>query len=155
MLDEVLMWILSFDNIMPSQLFIWKHYNVGLYLIKSSRVLKCDVIKFSFFAFQHFHNHISVEHDENPQTPNLTWIDSWWPEYGPHEYLINPIEISVIGLVHYYLEPGQFTLTSMGLIRYSCSHISWPHEPIPIKFWLWMFFIMLHRCMVSKTLKCK
>ena len=29
------------------------------------RVLKCDVIKFSF-AFQHFHDSISVEHDEKP-----------------------------------------------------------------------------------------
>ena len=43
----------------------------------------------------------------------------------------------------------------------------WPHEylissteisvnwPGSIKFGLWMFFIMLHQCMVSKTLKCK
>ena len=31
------------------------------------RVLKCDVIKLSFFfAFQHFHDNISVEHDEKP-----------------------------------------------------------------------------------------
>ena len=29
------------------------------------------------FAFQHFHDHISVEHDENPHTPNFTWISSW------------------------------------------------------------------------------
>ena len=43
----------------------------------------------------------------------------------------------------------------MGLIRYSCGHISGPHEPIPTKFGLWMFFIMLHRYMVSRTLKCK
>ena len=28
-------------------------------------------------------------------TPNLTWIDSWWPEIWPHEYLISPTEISV------------------------------------------------------------
>ena len=50
------------------------------------------------------------------------------------------------------MEPGQF---SMGLIRYSCGHISGPHEPIPTKFGLWMFFIMLHRYMVSKMLKLK
>ena len=31
-----------------------------------NRVLKCDIIKFSFFAFQHFHDNISVEHDEKP-----------------------------------------------------------------------------------------
>ena len=29
------------------------------------KVLKCDVINF-FFAFQHFHDNISVEHDEKP-----------------------------------------------------------------------------------------
>ena len=63
-----------------------------------------------------------------------------------HEYLINPINS---------YEPGQFTLISMGLIRYSWSHISGSHEPIPTKFGLWMFFIILHRYMVSKTLKCK
>ena len=43
----------------------------------------------------------------------------------------------------------------MGLIRYSCGHISGPHEPIPTQFGLWMFVIMLHRYMVSKTLKSK
>ena len=30
----------------------------------TNRVLKCDVIIFSFLAFQQFHDHISVEHDE-------------------------------------------------------------------------------------------
>ena len=43
----------------------------------------------------------------------------------------------------------------MGLIRYSCGHISGPGEPIPTKFGLWMFFIMLRRDMISKTMKCK
>ena len=28
----------------------------------------------------------------------------------------------------------------MVLIRYSCNRILGPHEPIPTKFWLWMFF---------------
>ena len=88
-------------------------------------------------------------------TPNLTWIGSWWPKIWPHEYLISPIEISVNNWPgSLLLEPGQFTLISMGLSRYSCGHISGPHEPIPTKFGLWMFFIMLHRDMVSKTLKC-
>ena len=41
----------------------------------------------------------------------------------------------------------------MGLIRYSCRCISGPHEPIPTQFGLWMFFIMFHWYMVSKTLK--
>ena len=53
------------------------------------------------------------------------------------------------------MEPDQFTLISVGLIRYSCGHILDPHEPIPTQFGLWMFFIMLHRYMVSKTLKSK
>ena len=61
----------------------------------------------------------------------------------------------VFGLVHNCVEPGQFTLITMGLIRYSCDHILGPHQPIPTKFGLWMFLIMLHRYMVSKTLKCK
>ena len=46
-----------------------------------------------------------------------------------------------------------------GLIRYSCGHISVPHEPIPTKFGQWRFFIMLHRYngiqKHIKTLKCK
>ena len=54
-------------------------------------------------------------------------------------------------LVHNSLEPGQFTLISMGLIRYSCGHISGPMN----RFGLWMFFIMLQRYVVSKMLKCK
>ena len=43
----------------------------------------------------------------------------------------------------------------MGLIRYSCGHISGPHEPLSTKFVLWRFFIMLYRYMVFQTLKCK
>ena len=43
----------------------------------------------------------------------------------------------------------------MGLIRYSCGHISGPHEPIPTKFGLWIFFIMLNQYMVSNMPKCK
>ena len=50
-----------------------------------------------------------------------------------------------IGLVPNSYEPGQFTLISIGLIKYSCSHISGPHETIPTSYGLWMFFIMLHR----------
>ena len=51
-------------------------------------------------------------------------------------------------------EPGQFTLISVGLIRYSCGHISGPHEQISTKFELWIFFIILHWYMVFKMLKC-
>ena len=51
-------------------------------------------------------------------------------------------------------ESGQFTLISMGLIRYSCSH-SGPHEPIHVKFGVWGFLIMFYWNMVMKMLKCK
>ena len=53
---------------------------------------------------------------KNTGSPNLTGISSWWPEMWPHEYLISPIEIVLIGVVHNHLEPGQFTLISIGLI---------------------------------------
>ena len=46
----------------------------------------------TFFAFQCFEYHISVEHDENLHSPNFVEIGSWGPEIGPHEYLISPIE---------------------------------------------------------------
>ena len=87
------------------------------------RVQKCHVIKLVFFFFfWHFLDHISVAHDENLHTPNLTWIGSSWPEIRLHEYLISPIE----SLVQNSYEPGQFTLISMGLRRYSCDHILAP-----------------------------
>ena len=60
-----------------------------------------------------------------------------------------------IGLVHIHYEPGQYALISVGLIMYLCSHISGPHEPIPTKFGLWRFFIMLYRYTIFKKLKCK
>ena len=84
-----------------------------------------------FFAFQHFHDHISVEHDENPHTPNLTRIGSWWPEKWPHEYLISPTEVSANWPGHTCLESDQFTLISTRLIRYSCGHISGPMNWFP------------------------
>ena len=43
----------------------------------------------------------------------------------------------------------------MGLIRYSCGHISGHHEPIHVKFGVWGFFIMFYWNMVMKMLKCK
>ena len=43
----------------------------------------------------------------------------------------------------------------MGLIRYSCSHISGHHEPIHVKSGVWGFLIMLYKNMVMKMLKCK
>ena len=78
----------------------------------------------------------------------------WWHHYehcmdAPHSIATH------LFYLHHSYEPGQFTLISMGLIRYACCHISGHHEPIPTKFGLWIFFIMLHRYMVSKTLKCK
>ena len=71
---------------------------------------------------------------KNIHSPNLVGIGSW----GQNSY-----------------EPGQFTLISMGLIRYSCSHISGHHEPIHVKFGVWGFFIMFYWNIVMKMLKCK
>ena len=116
---------------------------------------KCDVIKFSFLHFSIFMTIFQQNMMKNPHAPNLTWIGSWWPEIWPYKYLISPIEISVNwpGSKQLWTRPIYTDFT--GLIRYSCSHISGPHESIPTKFGLWMFFIMLYRYMVSKTLKCK
>ena len=61
-------------------------------IAKSTEVWRHQIF---FFAFQHFHDHISVERMKNPHTPNLTWIGSWWHAIWPHEYLISPIEMSV------------------------------------------------------------
>ena len=52
-------------------------------------------------------------------------------------------------------EPGQFTLISVGLIRYSCGHILGHHEPIHVKFGVGGFFIMFYWNIVMKMLKCK
>ena len=115
--------------------------------VMSSNFLLC----ISRFSWPYF----SVDHDENPRPSNLTWIGSWWPEMWLHEYLISPLKSVFIGLVHDCLEPGQFTLISVGLISYLCGHILGPHEPIPTKFGLWMFLLMLHQYMVSKMKKKK
>ena len=53
------------------------------------------------------------------------------------------------------LQAGTLPVCHTTPIRYSCSHILGPHEPIPTKFGLWMFSITFHRYMVSKMLKCK
>ena len=47
-----------------------------------------------------------------------------------------------------------FQWISMGLMLYSCGHILGPHEPIPTKFGVWRFFIMLYRTMKTKSWKC-
>ena len=63
---------------------------------------------------------------KNTHTPNFTWICSWWPEIWLHEYLTSPIESSV-NWPGYFLEPGQFTLISMGLgvhTAISCAHMN-------------------------------
>ena len=72
-----------------------------------------------------------------------------------HTHGLVPIPVPV-PMIRTHTTSLAFTLISVGLIRYSCGHISGPHEPIPTKFGLWMFSsIMLHQYMVSKTLKCK
>ena len=87
-------------------------------------VLKCDIIKFPppfffffffFLSFGIFMTICKLNMMKNPHTPNLTWICSWCPE------------------IQNSYEPDQFTLISIGLIRYSCGHISGLHETIPTK----------------------
>ena len=48
-----------------------------------------------------------------------------------------------------------FTLISMGLISYSCSHVSGQLEPIHAKCLVWEFFITFFLNMVMKCLKSK
>ena len=75
-------------------------------------------------------------------SPNLVLIGSWWPEIWTHEYLISPIEISVNWPGSKELWTWPITRISMGLIRYSCGHISGHHEPIHVKFdvWKWKYW---------------
>ena len=61
-------------------------------------------------------------------------------------FVWNPCKI---GLVHNCLEPGQFTLISMGLIRYSCGHISGHHEPIYVKFGVWLSVRVFHHVLLK------
>ena len=79
----------------------------------------------------------------------------WWPEIWPHEFLISPIEMSANWPGSQLFGTRPVYTDFNGANRYSCGHISGPHEPIPTKFGLWMFFIILHWYLVSKTLKCK
>ena len=124
----------------------WQRHNMMLY-----RVLKCDVIKFSFFAFQHFHVHISVEHDEKPSHTkfDVNWfmvaqdLVAWIPSQWKLDWFITlfgtrPIYTDFNGANYVFMRP----------------YLRGAHELIPTKFELWMFFIMLHQYMVSKTLEC-
>ena len=50
----------------------------------------------TFFAFQRFGYHVSVEHDEKTSTAQIWWeLVHGGPEIWPHEYLISPTETSV------------------------------------------------------------
>ena len=84
----------------------WTHTNVPYVFVNAVllictiiciiyRVPKCDVIKFSFLHFSIFMTIFQQNMMKNPNTPNLTWIGSWWPDIWPQEYLISPIEIRV------------------------------------------------------------
>ena len=92
---------------------------------------------------------------KNIHNPNWVGIGSWGPEIWLHEYLSSHIEISVNWPVPNSYEPGQFTLISMGLIRYSSSHISVYHEPIHVILGVWGFFIRFYWNIVMEMLKCK
>ena len=84
----------------------------------------------TYFAY-----HELVEHDDKDPQPKFGGNRFMGSEIWPHEYLISPIKISVNWpIVPNSIEPGQFTPISMGLIRYSCSHISGHNEPIHVKF---------------------
>ena len=90
-------------------------------------------------------------------SPNWVGIGSWGPEIWPHEYLIlAPLKSVYIGLAPNSYEPGQFTLISMGLIRYSYhAAISRATMNRHVKFGVWGFFIMFYWNIVMKMLKCK
>ena len=117
---------------------MWRHQNI------------CSA--FSWF----FSSYFGTEHDEKP--PHTKFGVNWFmvAQDMAAWIQISPIEISVNWPGSYNcLEPGQFTLISMGLILYSCGHILGPHEPIPTKFVVWRFFIMLYRNMKKKkSWKC-
>ena len=91
---------------------------------------------------------------KNIHSPNWVGIGSWGPEIWLHEYLISPIEISVNWSGSKQLWTRPISLISVGLIRYSCGHISGHHEPIYVKFGVWGFFIMFYWNIVMKMLKC-
>ena len=67
----------------------------------------------------------------------------------------SPTEITVIDLILNSYERGQFTLISIRLIWYSCSHISGHHEPIHVKFSVRGLYIMFYWNIVLKMLKYK
>ena len=92
---------------------------------------------------------------KNIRSPNWVGFGSWGPEIWPHEYLISPTEISVNWPGSKQLWTRPIYTISMGLIRYSCGHISGHHEPIHVKFGVWGFFIMFYWNIVMKMLKCK
>ena len=132
-------WHLAHDNL---------PYHISTYLI-TNRVQKRWRHKKHFLDFSVLDTMYRWSMMKNIHSPNWVGIDSWGPEIWPHEYLISPIEISV------NYEPGQFTPISMGLIRYSCGHISSHHKPSHVKFVVWGFFIMFYWNFVMKMLKCK
>ena len=85
-----------------------------------------------------------------------TCVISYFPIHTNHMW-VRKFKIMLVQGVHKDLAHNLFGTSPIytdfnGGIRYSCGHISGPHEPIPTKFGMWIF-IMLHRYMVFKTLK--
>ena len=110
-----------------------------------------DLVQFHqifFFTFQHFHDHISVDCDEKPSHTifDINWFMVAGDTVARKFYLIN----SIVGY-----EQGQFTLISMKLVRYSCGHIFGSPWTGFHQIWAVDVFIMLHRYMLFKMLKCK
>ena len=89
---------------------------------------------FFFFAFQHFGNHVSVEHDKNIHRLNLVEIGSWGHEIRSYEYLFSPTEIGVNWHSSKQLRTRPICTDFNGVIRYSCGQISGHYEPIHVKF---------------------
>ena len=74
------------------------------------------------------------------------------PRYGRMNTYLAPLKSVYIGLVPNSYEPGQFTLISMGLIRYSCGPYLGPTmNRFMSNLVCGGFFIMLYRNMVMKN----
>ena len=81
------LYVASVCKLSNHRLMVWNRRHIVYQNVTSTNFL--------VLPFQHFHDHISIENDKNPNTPNFTLISSWWLEIWPHEYLISPIEITV------------------------------------------------------------
>ena len=95
---------------------------------------------FFFFHFSVLDTMYRWSMMKNNHSPNLMGIGlcrardmaAWVPNY-PHW---NQCKLAWFQTSY---KPGQFTLISIGLIKYLCGHISGNHEQIHVKFGVWGF----------------